>query len=156
MKRIFKFLLITLSVIKAQTEYPSINIFHLLNILLAGSGYLKSCLVTLKNNPAAVNDSKLFSSSIVILKWISSQSLGLVFQKRYISTALINVNYGIFKSYDEKKNYLGTYTSSDNFEILCLQINNFPIRVDYSSKFYVNLSNHQIMIPSLLLDLNSL
>ena len=104
---IFKLLMLTISLVFSQTEYPGTNIFSSSEYLgRAGSGYLKPASISLKQNPAAVNDLKLFSTSRINFKnGISSQSVGLTFpyKKRYISTALVNVNYGVFKSYDEKK-----------------------------------------------------
>ena len=148
---IFKLLMLTISIVSSQTEHPGLNIFSSSKYLgRAGSGYLKPSSISLKNNPAAVNDFKLFSASRINFKnGISSQSVGLTFpyKKRYISTALINVNYGVFKSYDEKKNYLGTYTSMDNWFSLSYaeKIKKFPIRIGFSfQSFFSSLGSYQI------------
>ena len=148
---IFKLLMLTISLVFSQTEYPGTNIFSSSEYLgRAGSGYLKPSSISLKQNPAAVNDFKLFSTGRINFKnGISSQSVGLTFpyKKRYISTALVNVNYGVFKSYDEKKNYLGTYTSSDNWFSVSYaeKVKKVPIRVGLSfQSFFSSLGGYEM------------
>ena len=151
MRKILKLSLTILSIVFSQTEYPSLNIFSSSEYLArAGSGYLKPSSISLKTNPAAVYNFRLLSSSIINFKnGISSQSVGLTFplKKRYISISLINVNYGVFNSYDEKKNYLGTYTSNDNWFNFSYaeDIKNLPLTFGLSIQSFIStLSNYQL------------
>ena len=144
-------LFLTISIINSQTEYPGLNIFFSSDCLsLGGAGYLNSSSISQKHNPATFNNSRIFTSSIINYKNnVSCQSIGLSFPLKNgnVSSSLKNVSYGVFQSYDEKKNFIGTYQSSDNwFSLLYAnRLKNSPIKFGVSYNYlYSSLGSFHI------------
>ncbi len=139
------------SIVFSQTEYPSVNAFFCSKRLsLAGSGYLLPSIISLKSNPSVFDTNRIFEAGIINYKnGISSQSFGSSFSlfDGSISLVVRNLSYGIFDSYDENKNFLKTYSSSDNFLAFSYgkKVKKLPIKIGLSYKYlYSSLSDISI------------